>query len=382
MEHNGMMPLTKTDQNIGVTISLFAIVLVLVYIVLPLVGFNDEIMMLAALGLIVLISLGVSIFITRKYRKENQPLMIDYLNVGTQRYILGIFMVFYGVPKLLGNFFDYQLSALDSKMADVSEFELAWYFYGKNRWQELFSGIMEFIPGLLLLRRRTYYIAALILLPVTTQVFLLNFFFRIGGITLPAATILLACNLYIIYSQKAKIISFFKSLHFDFSVQGKTLAVIKRLRGIAILLIGLILISRISPLFFRSANSTTYQRLVGMYTLQEMKKNNRVFLPANDSLYYKDLYIEKQDRWNILRRYNNKTDAFLLHIHTGNDSVALYVNKGGIGDDPDIIDSLTVLKGTYKLDGNTLVIKGIQLKDTLELAYKRQDNIRPKEWFW
>jgi hypothetical protein len=377
-----MAPLNKRDQNIGITISFFAIVLLSSFITLPIIGFGDELGMLLALAVIMVSSLGACILIARKHRKVDRPLMIDYLNIGTQRYILGIFMVFYGVPKLLGQFFDYQLFALDSKMADVSEFELAWFFYGKNRWQELFSGIMELVPGLLLLRRRTYYIAALILLPVTAQVFILNFFFKIGGITFPAATILLACNLYIIYSQKEKIYQFFKSLEFDHYkiATDKQLNVIKKFRKAGILLVVLVLLMKISPLLFKSARHDAYQNLVGVYTLQEMKKNRQAFQPLNDSLYYKDLYIEKQDRWNILRRFDNKTDAFVLNIRK--DSIALYLNKGGIGDGPDIIDSLTALKGTYKLLGNNLLIKGIQLKDTIELAYKKQDNIKPKEWFW
>jgi hypothetical protein len=379
-----MTPLNKRDQNLGIIVSFFAIVLLLVYIILPIIGFDDEMKILLAFAIIMVSSLCACIIIARKYRRKNQALLIDYLNIGTQRYILGLFMVFYGVPKLLGNFFDYQLSALDSKMADVSEFELAWFFYGKNRWQELFGGIMEFIPGLLLLRRRTYYIAALILLPVTAQVFLLNFFFKIGGITFPAATILLACNLYIIYSQKEKIGQFFRSLNFDHYkiATDKQLTVIKWFRRAGILLVVLVLLLKIRPLFFKSAYQKTYENLVGVYTLQEMKKNNNAFLPANDSPYYKDLYIEKQDRWNMLRRFDNRTEAFLLKINTKNDSIALYINKGGTGDNSDIIDSLNVLKGIYKLKGNNLIIKGIQLTDTLELIYKKQDNIKPKEWFW
>ena len=71
-------------------------------------------------------------------------------------------MVKYGVPKLFGHFFDYQLSALDTPMGSVSDFELAWYFYGLNPWHELFAGIMEFVPGLLLFHRRTYYLGALL----------------------------------------------------------------------------------------------------------------------------------------------------------------------------------------------------------------------------
>jgi hypothetical protein len=379
-----MTPLNKRDQNLGIIVSFFAIVLLLAYIILPIIGVDDEIKILLAFAIIMFSSLCACIIIARKYRRKNQTLLIDYLNIGTQRYILGLFMVFYGVPKLLGNFFDYQLSALDSKMADVSEFELAWFFYGKNRWQELFGGVMEFIPGLLLLRRRTYYIAALILLPVTAQVFLLNFFFKIGGITFPAATILLACNLYIIYSQKEKIGQFFRSLNFDHYkiATDQRLTVIKWFRGAGIFLVILVLLLKIRPLFFKSAYQKTYENLVGVYTLQEMKKNNNAFLPANDSPYYKDLYIEKQDRWNMLRRFDNRTEAFLLKINTKNDSIALYINKGGTGDNSDIIDSLNVLKGIYKLKGNNLIIKGIQLTDTLELIYKKQDNIKPKEWFW
>lgn len=112
-------------------------------------------------------------------------------------------------------FFDYQLFALDSKLMDVCEFELAWYFFGKNRYHELFVGFMEFIPGILLLIRRTYYISAIMLLPVTAQVFILNLFFKIGGSTFPSATMLLAFNCYVKYSEKEKIIQFFKSLHFS-----------------------------------------------------------------------------------------------------------------------------------------------------------------------
>ena len=106
------------------------------------------------------------------------------------------------------------------------------------------------------------------------------------------------------------------------------------------------------------------------------------YIPTNDGNIYKDLYIEKQSRWNILRRFNNKEAAFIIDINTKDDSVSLYINKGGIGDEKDIIDSSTVLKGIYNLDGKYLSIKGVQLNDTLELKYKKQDKIRSKEWFW
>jgi hypothetical protein len=375
------MTLTKRDQNLGAVITLFTIGLFLLYLIFSIVGFSDE--ALIVLGVPLLATIGFCIFLLRKYRKENRPEVIDYLNVGTQRHLLGLFMIFYGLPKLFGGFFDYQLFALDTKLGDVSEFELAWYFYGKNRWQELFSGLMEFIPGILLLNRRTYYLGAIILLPVTAQVFILNLFFKIGGVTFPAAMILLACNVYILYSQKEKIIQFIKSLDFSPAVifSGKTRLFLKACKWAIILLAVALIGMRTKSVFFKSDYLVKYERLVGMYMLEEMKKNNAPYTPADDSLYYKDLYIERQSRWNILRRFNNKTDAFILELNHTNDSITLYINKGGIGDSPDIKDHATVLKGTYALENNVLIINGIQLNDTLQLTYRRQ-SLRPKQWFW
>jgi hypothetical protein len=380
---NKPMPLSKAEQHAGAIISMLAIVLLLFFLIVPAVGFGDEILALSLLAGIFLLSAICCIIVVRRYRKQNMPLVIDYFNVDVQRYILGLFMIFYGMPKLFGNFFDYQLFALDSKLSEVSEFELAWYYFGKNRWQELFSGIMEFVPGLLLLSRRTYYIAALILLPVAAQVFVLNLFFKIGGVTFPAASILLACNIYILYSQKEKIILFFRSLNLrpERLLGKRTFRFIKVLRGLSLCLVALVMFMNINRAFLRSDSRRKYEKLVGMYTLQAMKKNNSTYTPTNDSIYYKDLYIEKQDRWNILRRFNNTTDAFILKLNKANDSISLYINKGGTGDAPDAPDTVTVLRGRYKLDKNTLTISGVQGRDTLQLIYKKQP-LKPKVWFW
>jgi hypothetical protein len=376
------MHLNKAAQRTGTVITFFTLVLLGIYMGLSMVNIGNPTQVITVLSIIFLIALSLCIFLTRKYR--NNRTMIDYLNIGTQRYLLGLFMVFYGVSKLFGHFFDYQLYALDSKLIDASDFQLAWYFYGKKHSMELFSGIMEFFPALFLLRRKTYYVAALVLLPVTAQVFILNLFFKIGGITLPAATILLCCNVYIIYSQIDKIKAFFQALNFNYQVTLSTTSKnsIRVLKGIAMLLIAFLIFNQVKPLLFKSEHQKIYQPLVGMYTLQEMKRNHMPYSPTTDSNYYKDIYIEKQDRWNMLRRFDNNVDAFILNLNNHNDSFSLYINKGGAGDDPDIIDSATVLKGVYKLDGNYLTIKGIQQSDTLDLKYKKQEHIQPKTWFW
>jgi len=375
------MNLNLLDQILGTIVTIFTIGLFLLYLILSLAGFNDKGFFIFLIPFVLTIFLCIILLV--KYRKQNNHETINYLNIGVQRHLLGLFMIFYGIPKLFGGFFDYQLFALDSKLGSVSEFELAWYFYGKNPWQELFSGIMEFIPGILLMNRRTYYLGAVLLLPVTAQVFILNFFFKIGGITFPAAAVLLACNLYILYSEKEKIFQFIRSLDFTPKVTftGKSKIFLKVCKwaivSLAVLLVGM----KIKNVVFKSGTNVKYENLVGVYTLEHMKRNDAEYTPTNESRYYKDLYIEKQSRWNILRKFDNNTNAFILELSQSNDSLKLFINKGGIGDSPDIKETETVLKGTYAYNKDYLTIKGTQMSDTLVLIYKKQD-LRPKGWLW
>lgn len=376
------MRLNKSEQNSGAVISILGITLLTTFLSIGIIGFESEANFLFIVGTSFLMTVCLGTILLWHYRRRGEASVIDYLNVGIQRYVLAIMMMLYGIDKLLGNFFDYQLFALDTRLADVSEFELAWFFYGKNRWQELFTGIMEFVPALFLLRRKSYFVAALILLPVTAQVVLLNLFFKIGGITFPVSLILMACNSYIIYSQKDKIIHFFRWLSFDpiVALTGTARTVVRILKGAGIALVCLLLVAKLRPAIFRPALHKKYEALVGVYNLKGIKKNGVTVRP--DSLCYKDLYIERQARWNILRRENGQTEAFVFGINAANDSVQLLINKGGIGDGPDIMDTATALKGRYLLKGKSLKISGTQQNNFLELTYERQDHIRPKKWFW
>ena len=179
------MKLSPLEQNLSAAVTVTALGLIALMasmIFLPSHGIDGA---LVAFALSMLLIISGVVLLIRKLRRAGQAETINYLNIGIQRYVLGLFMVKYGVPKVFGTFFDYQLFALDAPMGDVADFELAWYFYGRNPWHELFAGVMELIPGLLLFHRRTYYLGAIILLPVVSQVFILNSFFNIGVITFP-----------------------------------------------------------------------------------------------------------------------------------------------------------------------------------------------------
>jgi len=76
-------------------------------------------------------------------------------------------MIFYGVPKLCGTFFDYQLFALDSKLIDVSEFELAWYYFERTDGRNYFPVLWN-LYRIIASTPETYYVASLILLRYST----------------------------------------------------------------------------------------------------------------------------------------------------------------------------------------------------------------------
>lgn len=345
-------------------------------------GYGEGVALLA-FGALMLLTIGWVITMARRTGRAGQTDVMDYLNLGVQRYVLGLFMVKYGLPKIYGNFFDYQLFAMDSPMGAASDFELAWYLYGLNPWQELFAGVMEFLPGLLLFHRRTYYLGALLLLPVVAQVFLLNFFFKIGGLTFPIAVVLLLCNLSILWSEKQKILAFVHSLDFTskITVSKATSRMVLVGRYAVLVLAVLFVFKSTKSEFFRSESRLNYEALVGVYTLESMEKNGEVFVPGKEDPHYKDLYIERQARWNILRRFNGETDAFVWRFTKETNGFELIINKGGTGDRPDILDEETRLAGTYQLDENLLVMKGIQAGESLELSYVKRSP-EPKSWFW
>ena len=383
--HSPNRPLPKGQQNLSFLLSVLSVGLVILFLCAGLLieqGFSESEAISIFAGAMLLVA-SVMTVIFKKLRRKEEALTVDYLNLGIQRYVLGLFMVKYGVPKLFGHFFDYQLSALDTPMGSVSDFELAWYFYGLNPWHELFAGIMEFVPGLLLFHRRTYYLGALLLIPVVGQVFILNLFFAIGGLTFPVSIVLLMCNLSILASKQVQILNFIRTLNFDVTLTTSQwlLRIVATGRWTAVALCALILIPPTIGAFSKGERDRQYAKLVGTYSLGQVTKSGVTIDPGVDPRYYKDLYIERQSRFNMLRRFNNETDAFIWQFSDDSNGFALKINDGGMGDNPDKIVEESALVGTYQLKGDQLILKGTQYDESLEITYKKRTP-RAKKWFW
>lgn len=92
------------------------------------------------------------------------------------RYALAATLIVYGVAKVVPQ----QMPApsimrLTEQYGDLSPMGLVWAFIGTSAPYEMFSGVAELVPGVLLIFRRTALLGALLAVPVMTNVVLLNF---------------------------------------------------------------------------------------------------------------------------------------------------------------------------------------------------------------
>lgn len=92
------------------------------------------------------------------------------------RYVLAVTLMGYGVAKVLVM----QMPPPDAVrltelFGELSPMGLVWAFTGASRAYEIFGGLAELIPGVLLVFRRTALVGAMLAIPVMVNVVLLNF---------------------------------------------------------------------------------------------------------------------------------------------------------------------------------------------------------------
>jgi hypothetical protein len=108
-------------------------------------------------------------------RRRHHTRLLDWLRLYV-RVIVGITMIAYGVAKFFETQFTPPSAAqLQQSYADSSPMNLLWTFMGYSRPYRVFAGLIEVVPGLMLLWRRTAGAGALVLLGVMGNVVVLNF---------------------------------------------------------------------------------------------------------------------------------------------------------------------------------------------------------------
>ena len=183
------------------------------------------------------------------------------------------------------------------------------------------------------------------------------------------------CNLSILASKQVQILNYCTNFDVTLTTSQWLLRIVATGRWTAVALCALILIPPTIGAFSKGERDRQYDELVGTYSLTQITKSGVTIDPGMEPRYYKDLYIERQSRFNMLRRFNNETDAFIWQFADDADGFALKINDGGMGDNPDKIVEESALVGTYQLKGDQLILKGTQYDESLELTYKTNPKV-------
>jgi hypothetical protein len=103
---------------------------------------------------------------------------------GILRYWLAISICTYGIAKIYGTQFAYMYSRNDSRVGDLSGFDLTWNYFGYSYALSVIIAFLQIGGAMLLLFRRTTLLGAIILFPVMFNIFLINWFFEISAYAL------------------------------------------------------------------------------------------------------------------------------------------------------------------------------------------------------
>lgn len=114
------------------------------------------------------------------------------------RIVLGMVLLLYGLQKITNE--QIQLSAWSyaQPLLQNPGTSLTWAFLGYQPWFQCLTGFMEAIPGLLLLSRRGWRLGALIALPVLLNVALMNFAMDLWSDTRGLSAVLLLMDVALV----------------------------------------------------------------------------------------------------------------------------------------------------------------------------------------
>ena len=336
------------------------------------------------LGSVIAIFACTMVFIS--IRKNNTD-KLEYLSISVLRYSLAFVMVIvYGYCKIVSKQFQLRFSALEMPLQDVSDFDLTWYFYGRSNAQTLLLGLLELIPGILLLWRRTTLLGALILFPVIGNVMLLDNFNDVGPHLNVFSTIFFFFDIGILLFYRNEILQLFSSAKHKLN-NGFTGRTAKAFFTAVKIIFIVLIIYRFGKGFYGAAQmrtelSKSKSKCFGIFEIKSLSYNNKTY--SLDSLpnYWKKLYFEKIDSRDT--RLKDKNDAFVnarYSFHDNRDSItiATYTSL----DEEENPIGLVMFNGTYFLSDkdSTLTLNGVR-NDTLMKAVYQKLPVNGHDWWW
>lgn len=266
------------------------------------------------------------------------------------RYYLGFVLLLYGLEKITFNQFGIQPSALAESMGNNDSWHLFRVFMGISKSYKFFSGLIELIPGLLLLFRRTSTLGSLIALPVFINVMMLNIGYDIWLKLLIFHLILF--SIFILLPDLKKMVQIFILKQNTSLTSIPSLIENKNLKwlqyALKFSLIGIVIYMLIK-LEIRASNehiNSPYSDIVGIHEINRFSFNLKIPQSNNDSANWKKVTINT---------------APFLRVQLNNDSIVEY---------------------NFKVDTSKRLLELNLWNDTSVNGKLHYTSVKPKEWLF
>ena len=278
---------------------------------------------LAMLFLAVFSLIGTLVWTALDRRRKSYNKLYYWLTV-IIRYYAGIMMVGYGIVKIIKlQFPSPSLYRLLEPYGESSPMGLAWTFMGFSTGYNYFTGIAEFLCGILLFFRKTSRLGAVLLLVVSANIMAINFCFDVPVKIL--STMLVVMAIFLISQDAQSFINFFllnkTAVHSNLSPHRFK----KRWKNIVLQTLKLLLVIYVIGIHFYGAlyaekhygNLTPKAALYGIYNVQYFICNRDTIPPlATDTNRWQKLVIANKDN-AALQFYNDSLRRYVYN----NDSV-------------------------------------------------------------
>ncbi len=195
-------------NSIGVWLLLFPLILPFPYFLIsPILDLQSDAELLYWFGLFLLppalLISGTFLLLSDQIRKK----IIYLMEVGIA-YVLAYFLLKYGMDKLLlYQFYTPEANTLFTPVGQLSKDILFWSTMGSSTAYNVFMGLVEIIPGILLLHRRTRMFGAFCSFGVLLHVFMINVGFDISVKLL--SLYLLLCSMFLLSRHVQPLFQFF-----------------------------------------------------------------------------------------------------------------------------------------------------------------------------
>ncbi|HEY2846198.1 MAG TPA: hypothetical protein VGI80_00175 [Pyrinomonadaceae bacterium] len=266
------------------------------------------------------------------------------------RYWLGTIFLIYAAPKVLGIQFRVLQSVYDTPLAQVSDFWLAWSFFGRSYEYQLVLAFAEISIASLVLFRRTQTIGALCSLPISINIVMVDYFFGVATGALFVASALVVAALYLVVPQFPR----FKTFFWDEQPSSSSR------RGVANLAYGALVFAGMMGVVIleKRYNPRPYE---GAYTIERYSVNG-VPQPVGPGQFGMGptMYLEIRDLLVLSLNGKNTMGKYTIDPATRAFSWT---------PDPKAPD--VVVNGTYETTGNEITLIGTNGTDSLEYILKR-----------